>query len=78
MLSAGLPLTRPYLLHAYADGNVVDTAVDYRGGASEQIAGALLHGRPEPFVLSTKHRHPCGGRVILSLRSRSASWRCSA
>jgi aryl-alcohol dehydrogenase-like predicted oxidoreductase len=45
------------ILDAYADagGNVVDTAINYRGGASEEILGELLAGRRDRFVLSTKY-----------------------
>jgi aryl-alcohol dehydrogenase-like predicted oxidoreductase len=45
------------MLDAYAEagGNVVDTAVNYRGGASEEIVGQLLEGRRDAFVLSTKY-----------------------
>jgi aryl-alcohol dehydrogenase-like predicted oxidoreductase len=45
------------ILDAYADagGNVIDTAINYRGGASEEILGALLAGRRDRFVLSTKY-----------------------
>jgi aryl-alcohol dehydrogenase-like predicted oxidoreductase len=45
------------MLDAYAEagGNVVDTAINYRGGASEEILGALLAGRRDRFVLATKY-----------------------
>jgi aryl-alcohol dehydrogenase-like predicted oxidoreductase len=45
------------MLDAYADagGNVVDTAINYRGGASEEILGELLAGRRDRFVLATKY-----------------------
>ena len=45
------------ILDAYADagGNVVDTAINYRGGASESILGELLKGRRDRFVVSTKY-----------------------
>ena len=45
------------ILDAYADagGNVIDTAINYRGGASEEILGELLQGRRDRFVLSTKY-----------------------
>ncbi len=45
------------ILDAYADagGNVIDTAINYRGGASEEIVGELLDGRRDSFVLSTKY-----------------------
>jgi aryl-alcohol dehydrogenase-like predicted oxidoreductase len=45
------------ILDAYADagGNVIDTAINYRGGASEEILGELLAGRRDRFVLATKY-----------------------
>jgi len=45
------------MLDAYADagGNVIDTAINYRGGASEEIVGQLLEGRRDSFVLGTKY-----------------------
>lgn len=45
------------MLDAYAEagGNVVDTAINYRGGASETILGELLDGRRDRFVVSTKY-----------------------
>ncbi|WP_328392462.1 aldo/keto reductase [Nocardia sp. NBC_00416] len=45
------------ILDAYADagGNVVDTAINYRGGASEEFLGELLSGRRDRFVLATKY-----------------------
>jgi aryl-alcohol dehydrogenase-like predicted oxidoreductase len=45
------------ILDAYADagGNVIDTAINYRGGASEEILGELLAGRRDRFVLGTKY-----------------------
>jgi aryl-alcohol dehydrogenase-like predicted oxidoreductase len=45
------------ILDTYADagGNMIDTAINYRGGASEEILGRLLAGRRESFVLSTKY-----------------------
>jgi aryl-alcohol dehydrogenase-like predicted oxidoreductase len=47
----------PADLDAYADagGNVVDTAINYRAGASEEILGELLAGRRDRFVLATKY-----------------------
>jgi aryl-alcohol dehydrogenase-like predicted oxidoreductase len=48
------------IVDAYADAgsNVIDTAVNYRGGASEEILGELLTGRRDRFVLCTKvHRN---------------------
>jgi aryl-alcohol dehydrogenase-like predicted oxidoreductase len=55
------------ILDAYADagGNVIDTASNYRGGASEEIVGQLLQGRRDRFVLSTKYQS-------LGLRCRRA------
>jgi aryl-alcohol dehydrogenase-like predicted oxidoreductase len=45
------------IVDAYADagGNVIDTAINYRGGASEEILGELLAGRRDRFVLGTKY-----------------------
>lgn len=45
------------ILDAYADagGNVVDTAINYRGGESEEIVGDLLAGRRDRFVLASKY-----------------------
>ncbi len=45
------------IVDAYADagGNVIDTAINYRGGASEEILGDLLAGRRDRFVLATKY-----------------------
>jgi aryl-alcohol dehydrogenase-like predicted oxidoreductase len=45
------------ILDAYAEagGNVVDTAINYRGGASEEILGELLAGRRDRFVVGTKY-----------------------
>ncbi len=42
-------------LYADAGGNTVDTAVNYRDGASEEILGELLAGRRESFVVGTKY-----------------------
>ncbi len=41
--------------YAEAGGNVIDTAINYRGGASEEILGELLVGRRNRFVLATKY-----------------------
>lgn len=41
--------------YAEAGGNVIDTAINYRGGASEEILGELLVGRRDRFVLATKY-----------------------
>jgi aryl-alcohol dehydrogenase-like predicted oxidoreductase len=45
------------ILDAYAGagGNVIDTAINYRDGASEEILGELLTGRRGRFVLATKY-----------------------
>jgi aryl-alcohol dehydrogenase-like predicted oxidoreductase len=45
------------ILDAYADagGNAIDTAINYRNGASEEILGQLLAGRRESFVLGSKY-----------------------
>jgi len=45
------------ILDAYADagGNVIDTASNYRGGASEEILGEVLAGRRDRFVLGSKY-----------------------
>jgi aryl-alcohol dehydrogenase-like predicted oxidoreductase len=45
------------MIDAFADagGNVIDTAINYRGGASEEIVGELLEGRRDRFVVSTKY-----------------------
>ncbi len=46
-----------HILDAYAEagGNMVDTAINYRGGASEEILGELLAGRRDRFVVATKY-----------------------
>ncbi|MBP2708008.1 aldo/keto reductase [Microbispora sp. RL4-1S] len=55
-VGAPLPECRRILdLYAEAGGNMIDTAINYRDGASEQILGELLEGRRESFVLSTKY-----------------------
>ena len=41
--------------YAEAGGNAVDTAINYRGGASEEILGELLAGRRDRFVVATKY-----------------------
>ncbi|MCP2339762.1 aldo/keto reductase [Actinomadura rupiterrae] len=53
---AGLDESRR-VLDAYADagGNVVDTAINYRNGASEEYLGELLADRRDRFVLATKY-----------------------
>lgn len=40
---------------AEAGGNTIDTAVNYRGGLSEEILGDLLKGRRDAFVLGSKY-----------------------
>ena len=42
-------------LYAEAGGNTIDTAINYRDGASEEFLGELLTGRRESFVLGTKY-----------------------
>jgi len=54
----GAPLEECRLiLDAYADagGNVIDTAINYRGGSSEEFLGDLLVGRRDRFVVGTKY-----------------------
>jgi hypothetical protein len=41
--------------YASAGGNVIDTAINYRGGASEAIVGELIEKRRDRFVVSTKY-----------------------
>ncbi len=45
------------MLDAYteAGGNAIDTAINYRGGASESIVGELLAGRRDDYVVATKY-----------------------
>jgi aryl-alcohol dehydrogenase-like predicted oxidoreductase len=45
------------IVDTYADagGNVVDTAVNYRDGASEEVVGEVLEGRRDRFVVATKY-----------------------
>ncbi|MGW4640919.1 aldo/keto reductase [Sphaerisporangium sp. NPDC004334] len=55
-VGAPLPECRLMLdLYAEAGGNMIDTAVNYRDGASEEFLGELLKGRRESFVLGTKY-----------------------
>ncbi|MFL6072205.1 MAG: aldo/keto reductase [Mycobacteriales bacterium] len=42
-------------VYAEAGGNVVDTAVNYRGGASEEVLGELLAGDRDRWVVATKY-----------------------
>ena len=45
------------IVDAYADagGNTIDTAINYRAGASEEILGEILAGRRDQFVLASKY-----------------------
>jgi aryl-alcohol dehydrogenase-like predicted oxidoreductase len=45
------------IVDAYADagGNVVDAAINYRDGTSEEIVGEVLAGRQDRFELGTKY-----------------------
>jgi aryl-alcohol dehydrogenase-like predicted oxidoreductase len=45
------------MLDAYLDagGNVIDTAINYRGGHSEEIVGEILGERRDRFVLASKY-----------------------
>src|SRR6185312_14684558 len=55
---AGAPVKEcARMLDAYADagGNMIDTAVNYGSGASEEVLGELLIGRRDRFVLATKY-----------------------
>ncbi|MDL4819473.1 aldo/keto reductase [Actinomadura opuntiae] len=55
-VGAPMPECRRMLdLYAEAGGNMIDTAVNYRDGASEEFLGELLAGRRESFVLGTKY-----------------------
>jgi aryl-alcohol dehydrogenase-like predicted oxidoreductase len=38
-----------------AGANVINTASNYRDGASEEIAGEVLDGRRDRFVVATKY-----------------------
>lgn len=71
---AGAPVEEcARMIDTYSDagGNVIDTAVNYRDGASEEILGQLLLGRRDRFVLATKYTlsrdgtdpNAAGGRV---------------
>lgn len=54
----GAPLSecrRMLDLYAEVGGNMIDTAVNYRDGASEEFLGELLGRRRESFVLGTKY-----------------------
>jgi aryl-alcohol dehydrogenase-like predicted oxidoreductase len=55
---AGAPVEEcARMLDAYADagGNMIDTAVNYGSGVSEEVLGELLIGRRDWFVLATKY-----------------------
>src|SRR6185503_18581937 len=55
-VGAPLPECRRMLdSYAEAGGNMIDTAINYRDGASEEILGELLAGRRESFVLGSKY-----------------------
>ena len=45
------------MLDAYLDaaGNVIDTAINYRGGLSEEIVGEILDRRRDRFVVASKY-----------------------
>ena len=45
------------MLDAYLDagGNVIDTAINYRGGLSEEIVGEILDHRRDRFVVASKY-----------------------
>ncbi len=54
----GVPLQecrRMLDLYAEAGGNVIDTAINYRGGESENVLGEILEGRRDRFVVATKY-----------------------
>lgn len=55
-VGAPMPECRRMLdLYAETGGNMIDTAVNYRDGASEEFLGELLGGRRDSFVLGTKY-----------------------
>lgn len=55
-VGAPMPECRRMLdLYAEVGGNMIDTAVNYRDGASEEFLGELLSGRRGSFVLGTKY-----------------------
>ena len=65
------------LLDRFADagGNFLDTALNYAGGASEEMLGQLLAGRRDRFVVGSKYTAPLvsgdrnsGGNHAKSLR----------
>ncbi len=62
-------------MYADAGGNVIDTAINYRDGRSEEIVGEVLESRRDRFVLATKYsvtRDPhdpnAGGNARKNLR----------
>ncbi|MGW7680919.1 aldo/keto reductase [Kribbella sp. NPDC054772] len=55
-VGAPLPECRKMLdLYAEAGGNMIDTAINYRAGSSEEFLGELLDGCRESLVLGTKY-----------------------
>ncbi|HEY4017568.1 MAG TPA: aldo/keto reductase, partial [Pseudonocardiaceae bacterium] len=42
-------------IYADAGGNVIDTAINYRGGLSEAVIGELIESRRDRFVIGTKY-----------------------
>jgi predicted aldo/keto reductase-like oxidoreductase len=65
------------ILNTYAEagGNVVDTAINYRGGQSEEILAHLLLGRRDRFVLSAwPSSCMCGRGRSLSSGSPRCIW----
>jgi aryl-alcohol dehydrogenase-like predicted oxidoreductase len=44
--------------YAEQGGNFLDTAVNYAGGASEELIGELLDGQRDRFVIATKYTAP--------------------
>lgn len=65
------------ILDRFADagGNFLDTAVNYAGGASEEVVGRLVAGERDRFVIATKYAAPLragdpnsGGSHAKSLR----------
>jgi aryl-alcohol dehydrogenase-like predicted oxidoreductase len=46
---------RMFEAYAEAGGNVIDTAVNYTGGASERIVGELIRSERDRYVVSTKY-----------------------
>jgi aryl-alcohol dehydrogenase-like predicted oxidoreductase len=54
----GAPLSEcRSMVDAYLDagGNVIDTAINYRGGLSEELLGEILDGRRDRVVLASKY-----------------------